>query len=685
LPTARRKHRPAPASSGRRPGGRTDGATRELAPAVSAGPAYPPISSYALIGDCHSAALVSRSGSIDWCCLPRFDSDSCFGRLLDWNKGGYFAITPVGSYRVRREYRGNSLILVTTFTTRTGEARLIDFFSMRTGGRLRPRRELVRILHGLKGHVTFDIAVVPRLDFGEVKPWIYESGECALSAVGSSTGLRFFGDVPLQLAGDHDLHARVEVARGARYHIGLTVFQPEEMQKKARSVNKALSALKAHFLETERWWKSWSAKIRNHTEPGASILRSAITLKALCYAPTGAIVAAVTTSLPETVGGERNWDYRYCWVRDSVFTVRALSTLGLQAEADGVRRFIQRSAAGNAHELQVLYAVDGKRRLPEIVLNGLDGWRGSRPVRIGNGATQQFQLDMYGIIVELSWRWSERGIRPTKDYWDFLVSVVEVAIEKSRLPDRGIWEIRSRPRHFVNSKVMCWAAIDGGLALAEKYSLVAPLERWRKERDDLRREIETHGVDHKRGIFVESYGSRAVDAALLLLPSVQFVAFDDERMVRTTDAIRRELSQDGLILRYESEDGLQGQEGVFLACTFWLAECLARQGRRTLALGAFKRATRAANELGLFAEQYAPRTREMLGNFPQGLTHLAHISAALALETPSAARDAHVPRGQQVQSLLERPHGRAAQHPVQAGPQLLSARTRPASGATRRR
>jgi GH15 family glucan-1,4-alpha-glucosidase len=606
------------------------------------GPTYAPIADYALIGDCHSAALVSTSGSIDWCCLPRFDSDSCFGRLLDWNNGGYFAITPVGRYKVRREYRGDSLILVTTFTTRTGEARLVDFFSMRSGGRLRPRRELVRVVHGLRGHVTFDIAFVPRVDFGEVKPWIYESGGGSQSAVGSNTGLRLFGDVPLQLTGGHDLTTRVEVRRGKRYHLALTFFQPSELQT-TRSVRKELAATRAHYFETCQWWKNWSAKIkyrdgREHAArgarppgAGATILRSAITLKALSYAPTGAIVAAVTTSLPEAIGGERNWDYRFCWVRDSIFTVRALSTLGLEAEAHGVRRFIQRSAAGHAHELQVLYAVDGKRRLPEITLDCLEGWRRSRPVRIGNGASKQFQLDMYGLIVELSWRWSERGVPPEQDYWDFLVTVVEAAIEKSRLPDRGIWEVRSAPRHFVNSKVMCWAAIDGGLALAEKYSLSAPLERWRKERDELRREIETRGVDHKRGIFVQSYGSRQVDAALLLLPGVEFVRYDDERMVRTTDVIRRELMSSGLILRYQGADGLRGQEGVFLACTFWLAECLAQQGRRAQALQAFKRATAAANDVGLFAEQYSPRGKQMLGNFPQGLTHLAHISAALAL------------------------------------------------------
>lgn len=479
--------------------------------------------------------------------------------------------------------------------------------------------------------MAFDVSVVPRLDFGEVKPWIYESGSGAHSVVGSNTGLRIFGDVPLQLSGDHDLHARVEVTPGVRYHLGLNFFRPDETQKK-RSAAGDLSVLKAHYIETKKWWQDWTSKIRYRDGHGVSIMRSAMTLKALSYAPTGAIVAAVTTSLPESVGGERNWDYRFCWIRDSIFTVRALSTLGLESEADGVRRFIQRSAAGNAEELQVLYGVDGKRRLPEITLNGLEGWRGSRPVRIGNGASEQFQLDMYGLIVELSWRWSEQGVQPEKDYWDFLVEIIEAAIEKCRKPDRGIWEIRSVPRHFVHSKVMCWAAVDGGIALAEKYSLAAPLESWRQRRDEIRRNIETHGMDHERGIFVESYGSDQVDAALLLLPGVDFVAFDDERMMRTTDVIRRELASDGLILRYKSVDGLQSREGTFLACTFWLVECLARQGRRREALRAFKHATAAANDLGLFAEQYDPRSKEMLGNFPQGLTHLAHISAALALD-----------------------------------------------------
>ncbi|HVS78628.1 MAG TPA: glycoside hydrolase family 15 protein [Steroidobacteraceae bacterium] len=592
---------------------------------------YPPIADYALIGDCHSAALVSRQGSIDWCCLPRFDSDSCFGRLLDWGKGGYFEITPVGRFSSRREYLENSLVLVTTFRTASGEARLIDFFAMRTGGRERPRREIVRLIEGVRGQMRLSVRLVPRLDFGEVKPWIRQASPGVHIAVGSSTGLAIFGDLSLRHGSDHDLEGTLEVHAESRYRIGVQFLPPEESEA-TRLGDKAVAQLAEHYEETLRWWRNWSAKIVFRDGHGASILRSAIVLKALCYAPTGAIIAAPTTSLPEEIGGNRNWDYRFCWIRDSIFTVHALSNLGLQAEASGMRRFIQRSAAGNADELQVLYGVDGKRRVPEIDLKNLDGWRGSRPVRIGNGAAEQFQADMYGLVVELSWRWSERGERPDDNYWGFLTAIVEAAIARRHLPDRGIWEVRSRPLHFVQSKVMCWAAVDGGIALAERYSLPAPLDRWREERDGMRRDIEKRGYDRKRGIFVRNYGGKDVDAALLLLPAVEFVAWDDERMIRTTDAIRKELSRGGLVLRYKAEDGLPGDEGVFVACTFWLAECLAHQRRRKEARDAFEQACRCANDLGLFAEEYQPKSREMLGNFPQGLTHLAHVSAALALE-----------------------------------------------------
>ena len=600
--------------------------------AASRAPAapYPAIEDYALIGDCHSAALVSRSGAIDWCCLPRFDSDSCFGRLLDWQKGGYFAISPVAPCTSRRAYLRDGLILVTTFKSGANEAQLIDFFAMRMGGKQHPRRKLVRIVRGVRGHMDFNVAVIPRLDFGEVKPWIHPVGPHGNFAMGSNTGLLIFGDVPLRIEAEHDLRGELRVRAGQRRHLALQFYRPEK-EGTIRVGPRAVARLRAQFNETRNWWKSWAAKIPFVDGPGVQIKRSAIVLKALTYAPTGAIVAAPTTSLPERIGGERNWDYRYCWIRDSIFTVHALSHLGLGAEADGIRRFIQRTAAGNADELQVLYAVDGKRRLPETALTGLEGWRGSRPVRIGNAAERQFQADMFGTIVELSWRWSEKGDRPQPRYWDFLVEIVEATIARWRAPDRGIWEVRSRPLHFVHSKVMCWAALDGGIALANKHSLPAPVARWQKARDEIRREIETRGVDRRRGIFVRSFGARDVDAALLLLPSVDFVPYDDPRMLRTTDAIRRDLSRDkGLIMRYARGDGLQGAEGTFLACTFWLAEVLAHQGRMAQARRTFQRACRCANDLGLFSEQCAV-DGQMLGNFPQGLTHLAHVSAAVAL------------------------------------------------------
>ncbi len=509
---------------------------------------------------------------------------------------------------------------------------MIDFFSMRMGGRRRPRRELVRIIEGVRGKMEFEISIVPRLDYGDVKPWVYPSGDHAYFAVGSNTGLRIFGDVSLQVKADHDLHATVRVKAKQRLHLGLQYFRPE----KAHTVpqrRKAGAELRAHFHETARWWRQWARRIVYTDGPGPGILRSAVTLKALTFAPTGAIIAAPTTSLPEHVGGERNWDYRYCWIRDSIFTCWALTNSGAGAEADGVRRFIQRTAAGNADELQVLYAVDGKRRLTEVRLSTLDGWRGSRPARIGNAAERQFQADMYGLVLELSWRWTTQGHRPSEPYWRFLRQIVEAAILRGPEPDRGIWEIRSRPLHFVHSKVMCWAAVDRGIALAEAYGFDAPLAAWRQARQDMRNQIERRGVDHGRNIFVRSFGSRDVDAALLLLPLTDFVAYDDERMVRTTDAIRKELTHDGLLLRYRSEDGLRGHEGAFLACTFWLVECLARQDRKREARTVFRRACACANDVGLFAEQFSRKKGQMLGNFPQGLTHLAHINAALALSS----------------------------------------------------
>ncbi|MGH8220077.1 MAG: glycoside hydrolase family 15 protein [Steroidobacteraceae bacterium] len=609
---------------------------------------YPSISDYALIGDCHSAALVSRTGSIDWCCLPRFDSDSCFGRLLDWDRGGYFEVSPRGRCAVRREYLPKSLILRTTFSSGASEARLIDFFAMREGGRTHPRRELVRIIEGVRGTLKFTVRIVPRFDFGEVRPLIYRTGSAApkqqaaqaFIAAGGNTGLLMFGGVALEEGDDgHSLEAEVVISSGQRLHLALQFVAPEDLHTTPARAE-ARDQLAAHYEETLSWWQNWAAKLAFPEASGVGVVRSAIVLKALNYAPTGAIVAAPTTSLPERVGGKRNWDYRFSWIRDSVFTVHALSELGLEAEADGFRRFIQRSAAGNAEDLQVLYAVDGRRRMREVELDQLEGWRRSRPVRIGNGAASQYQGDMYGLVLELYWRWSERGRPHAQEFWKFLCDIVETALSKWHRPDRGFWEVRSQPRHFVHSKVMCWAAVSRGIALAERYSLPAPLGRWRKVQAQMRALIETRGFDRRAGHFVRSFGSRELDATLLLMPSVEFIAWDDPRMIRTADAICANLRRDGLVLRYQGEDGLPSGEGVFLACTFWLAEVLAHQGRKAEARVLFERACACANELGLFAEEYDVRGKQPLGNFPQGLTHLAHISAALALDGAGAVHAA---------------------------------------------
>jgi len=617
-----------------RPKTKTRGAT------AAAEDAYPSLAGYALIGDCHSAALISRSGSIDWCCLPRFDSDSCFGRLLDWNRGGHFIIAPLQHRGSRREYVGSSLVLASTFDCDDGVIRLLDFFAMRQGGREHPRRELVRIIEGKHGHCRVRVHICPRLDYGEVKPWIYRSSDTAYMAVGSNTGLLISGDVALQLHGDHDLYAEIDVRAGTRSHVVMQFVAPENMDD-APAQARDRSSIQSHLDETLAWWDQWAAKLRGpHGRPGASVVRSAITLKALTFAPTGAIIAAPTTSLPEDAGGERNWDYRFSWIRDSVFTAGALTSLGCEPEADGFRRFIQRSAAGNADELQVMYAVDGKRRLTEVELRNLDGWRGSRPVRIGNAASTQYQADMYGLLLELSWRWSTRGNVPSHDEWDFLVEIVNTAIAHWEAPDQGIWEIRDDPRHFVHSKVMCWAAVHRGLCLAETHRLHAPFEQWLHAREAIRAAVEADGIDRERGIFVAAFGWREVDAALLLLPQVGFIDYGDPLMRRTALTIRHELDDHGLIRRYRAPDGLRGGEGVFLPCSFWLAECLARQGDLSTAQELYEHACACANDLGLFSEEFVPASKEMLGNFPQGLTHLSHIAAALAIDALTPAKAA---------------------------------------------
>jgi GH15 family glucan-1,4-alpha-glucosidase len=595
---------------------------------------YPPISDYGLIGDCHTAALVSRRGSIDWCCMPRFDSGSAFGRILDWEGGGQCSVGPSGrgKWQYERTYIENTLVLETTVDGPAGQARLTDCFLLDPGGpQETDQRRILRVVEGRRGAVTFEVRVAPRFDYGQVRPWFRRHGHRLHSAIGGNDALVVWCDRELEEDPGHELVGRFSVGVGERVRLLLTYCPPErvdELGPPEADPDQLDKALK----RTVQWWREWSQTVQLGGRDDPAARRSAITLKALTHAPTGAVVAAPTTSLPEVIGGERNWDYRYAWVRDSSFSSRAFAELGCEQEADAFRAFIMRSAAGHAADLQIVYGVGGERRLAGQVVDGLEGYRGSRPVLAGNDASAQRQLDAYGELVNLTWRWHERGHSPNDDDWRFLLSLIDLAAEQWSSPDCGIWEWPGKPDHFVHSKVLCWSALDRGIRLADECMRRAPTRRWKQVRDEIRAAVEQHGYDRKRGVFVQAFGRKQLDASLLLLPTVEFVDWRDERMVRTTAAIREDLDAgEGLLYRYRRADGLKGKEGAFLCCSFWLAECLAQQGDLVEARAVFDRAIATGNDLGLFSEEIDPRSGELLGNFPQGLTHLAHIDAVVAL------------------------------------------------------
>ncbi len=595
---------------------------------------YPPIADYALISDCRAVGLVSSAGSIDWCCMPRIDFGSSFGRLLDWQKGGYCSVEPADPDETTlfRRYLDGTLVLETTFRNSGGEARLFDCFAIGEGRE--PHCRLLRVVEGVRGRMDLVLRLSPRFDYGEVEPWLRHHGMNVYSATGGNDALVISGDLGLAMVSRHDLEGKFCVRSGERTRISIAYVAPHRIEAVTPQPTES-EGLDQALEHTIRWWREWSSQAQLEGPDGPGVERSAIVLKALTNVDTGAIAAAATTSLPEAIGGNRNWDYRYAWIRDAAFSVRSLADIGCRGEADAFRGFIERSAAGGAKDLQIMYGVGGERRLTEVNLDHLEGYRGARPVRAGNAASNQLQLDVYGELVEQTWRWHKRGRSPDDDYWRFLLGIIETAAERWREPDRGLWEMRGKPRHFVHSKAMCWAALDRGVRLAEECLRKAPVKRWAKTRDEIREAIESGGYDEKRGVFVQSFGSKELDAALLLLPSFEFVAYDDERMIRTTDAIREELDAGGLLLRYRpgvrAEGDLEGEEGAFLPCSFWLAECLAHQGRIEDAREVFDRAVSTGNEQGLFSEEYDPQIDEALGNFPQALTHFSHITAAVAL------------------------------------------------------
>ncbi len=588
------------------------------------------IEDYAVIGDCHTAALVGRDGSINWLCMPRFDSDACFAALLGKPEHGRWLIAPARkgkqTVRVSRKYRGDSLILETLFTTRTGSVKLIDFMPLNT-----PDRTVVRIVEGVSGHVAMETELVIRFDYGVTIPWVSRADSKTTTAVAGPHLLCIRS--PAQIYGEN-MHsvARFRIRRGERVPFVMS-YSPSQL--KVPLVVDADIALE----ETEKSWSEWTGICKLKGKWRNLALRSLITLKSLSYKPTGGIVAAVTTSLPERIGGTRNWDYRYCWLRDATFTLLAFLNAGYTEEADVWQHWLMRVIAGSPDQLQTMYSVMGDKRLDEFELPHLPGYENSRPVRVGNAAAQQLQLDIFGELADVMDQ-ARKGGLPAAPRRREIREIFLAHLEKVwRGPDEGIWEIRGEPQHFVHSKVMTWVAFDrAARSHPEEKRYSAHL---RKVADTIHREICDKGVDHERGCFVQAYGSPRLDASLLLLPLVGFLPPTDPRIRRTVQEIEKRLIYKGLVMRYETESGVDGLppgEGAFLACSFWLADNYIMMGRKKDAVRLFNRLRRLANDVGLFAEEYDPDAKRQLGNFPQAFSHVAMINTTCNLMIQEESR-----------------------------------------------
>ncbi len=581
------------------------------------------IEDYALIGDTRTAALVGTDGSIDWLCLPRFDSPSVFAALVGDASNGYWRIAPVKApARVERAYRPGSLVLETTFHCATGTVTLTDCMLLE-----RDNPRVVRMVSGVSGVVAMRLTYVVRFDYGSVVPWVRRTEKGLLAIAGPDA---------LLLASDVDTHADgmktvadFSATAGASLAFELTYFASHEAWPHARTPGDAIA-------ETERAWAGFTAACTYDGPYREIVLRSLVTLKALTFAPTGGIVAAPTTSLPEQLGGVRNWDYRYCWLRDATFTLYALLAAGYVDAARDWRNWLLRAVAGNPADLQIVYSVRGARRLPEIELPWLVGYGGGKPVRIGNDAHGQFQLDVYGEVIDLLYASHRFGIEHTDDEWQLSKAVVSTVEARWRDPDRGLWEVRGDPQHFTHSKVMAWVALDRAVRSVEEFGLDGPLERWRVERDAIHADVCAKAYDAKRNTFVQAYGSRELDASLLLLPIVGFLPATDPRVTGTVAAIERKLLRRGLVYRYTQargtpSDGLPPGEGAFLACSFWLVDNYALAGRHDDARALFERLVALCNDVGLLAEEYDPRLKRQVGNFPQAFSHVGLINSGFNL------------------------------------------------------
>ncbi|MGI5224947.1 glycoside hydrolase family 15 protein [Actinoallomurus sp. CA-142502] len=581
------------------------------------------IEDYALIGDTRSAALVGRDGSIDWLCLPRFDSPSCFAKLLGDESNGFWRLAPTGhEMAARRAYAGDTLILETVWETPTGTVKVIDFMPPRQAN-----PHLVRIVEGVSGTVDMTAEISIRFDYGGIVPWVRRF-DGRLHAIGGPDSVWI--DVPLHLEDSGDRHTGTFMIDAGQRQAFVFTWHPSHQPEPDR-IDPG-----EQLTDTRLFWEEWVFRCWLPSRCRAAVMRSLITLKALTYSPTGGIVAAPTTSLPEHLGGVRNWDYRFCWLRDAAMTLDALTESGYITEAGAWRDWLLRAIAGRPEDLQIMYGVAGERRLPEQTLDWLPGYEGSRPVRIGNDAAGQLQLDVYGEVLNCFYRAHKLGMPPSDYAWSIVCRLMDFIDRSWDQPDEGLWEIRGPRRHFVHSKVMAWVAADRAVRMVGKLGHTGPVERWRAMRDRIHAEVCDKGFDPERGTFTQSYGSRELDAALLLIPIVGFLPPKDPRVTGTIDAIKRELTTDGFVLRYPTSesndiDGLPGTEGVFLACSFWLAEALALVGRKHEAMELFERLLALTNDVGLLAEEYDPVQRRQLGNFPQAFTHINLIHTAQAL------------------------------------------------------
>ncbi|HEU4588415.1 MAG TPA: glycoside hydrolase family 15 protein [Gemmatimonadales bacterium] len=591
-----------------------------------------PISAYGLIGDMRTAALVGLDGAIDWCCLPRFDSGSVFGALLDPERGGTWSIRPVDAWTSTQRYLPRTNILETVFTTATGSVSVTDFMPVGAGGRALGRHpEVHRRIRGLRGRVDMRVVFMPRFEYGARTTRLELMGP-GVFATDRLDQVVTLASAPLVTWAieQSTATATFAIARGKEHWLVLRYDDDDMHRVDPAECDERLAA-------TEEYWHQWSAGVNYRGRYRSMVKRSALALKLLTFSESGAIIAAPTTSVPETIGGSRNWDYRFVWLRDAAFTLAALNNVGHRAEADAFMRFLKRVCRheGGGH-LQIMYGVDGRRDLVERQLEHLCGYRGSRPVRVGNGAVGQLQLDVYGEVMETADLWRQHHSM-TEGTWRVLRGLVDWVSDNWQLPDSSIWEVRGETRHYVFSKVMSWVALDRGIAMAEELGLAGNVAHWKVQREKLFAEIMTRGWSEEKQSFVQAYDADALDAAALAIPMVRFLPWDHPRVKSTVRAVARELtSPDGeLVYRYRNPDGLEGDEGAFSICTFWLAHALAMIGETDRATRLVERMLRHANHLGLFSEEIDPQTGEFLGNFPQGFTHIALINCAVALEETS--------------------------------------------------